>query len=58
MPKFWSTKPACNEHYWEMGLKGYPKKRILNSVAKAGLTVKQEFIDPIHPYHYFLVLEK
>ncbi|MEH2422345.1 MAG: hypothetical protein V7K48_15965 [Nostoc sp.] len=26
--------------------------------AKAGLTVKQEFIDPTYPYHYFLVLEK
>jgi len=58
VPKFWTTKPVCNEHYWEMGLKGYPKKRILNSVAKVGLTVKQEFIDPTNPYHYFLVLEK
>lgn len=58
LPKFWSSKPVCNEHYWEMGLKGYPKKRILDSVAKAGLTIKQEFTDPIHPYHYFLVLEK
>ncbi|MEH2254069.1 class I SAM-dependent methyltransferase [Nostoc sp.] len=58
LPKFWSTKPCCDEHYWEMGLKGYPKKRILNSVAKAGLTVKQEFIDPTYLYHYFLVLEK
>jgi hypothetical protein len=58
VPKFWSTKSVCNEHYWEMGLKGYPKKRILDSVAKAGLTIKQEFTDPIHPYHYFLVLEK
>lgn len=58
VPKFWGTKPVCNEHYWEMGLKGYPKKRILNSVANAGLTVKQEFIDPTYPYHYFLVLEK
>lgn len=58
LPKFWSTKPVCNEHYWEMGLKGYPKQRILDSVAKAGLTVKQEFIDPTYPYHYFLVLEK
>lgn len=58
LPKFWSTKPKTDEHYWEIGLKGYPKKRILNSVAKAGLTVKQEFTDPMHPYHYFLVLEK
>lgn len=58
VPKFWSTKPVCNQHYWEMGLKGYPKKRILNSIAKVGLTIKQEFIDPTNPYHYFLVLEK
>ncbi|MUH00224.1 methyltransferase domain-containing protein [Scytonema sp. UIC 10036] len=58
IPKFWSTKPICKQHYWEMGLKGYPKKRILNSVAKAGLTVKHEFVDPTYPYHYFLVLEK
>ncbi len=58
IPKFWSTKPICNEHYWEMGLKEYPKKRILNSISQAGLTIKEEFIDPTHPYHYFLVLEK
>ncbi|WP_392531743.1 class I SAM-dependent methyltransferase [Nostoc sp. C117] len=58
VPKFWSTTPVCDEHYWEMGLKKYPKERILNSVANAGLSVKQEFIDPTYPYHYFLVLEK
>ncbi len=58
IPKFWSTKPICNQHYWEVGLKGYPKQRILNSIAQAGLKVKQEFIDPTHPYHYFLLLEK
>ncbi|MCX7592223.1 MAG: class I SAM-dependent methyltransferase [Fischerella sp.] len=58
IPKFWSTKPVCNQHYWEMGLKGYSKQRIFNSIAKAGLTVKQEFLDPTNPYHYFLVLEK
>jgi Methyltransferase domain len=59
VPKFWSTKPVCDEqHYWEMGLKGYQKKRILNSFASSGLRVKEEFLDPIHPYHYFFVLEK
>ncbi|MBW4607269.1 MAG: class I SAM-dependent methyltransferase [Hassallia sp. WJT32-NPBG1] len=58
VPQFWSRNPISNQHYWEIGLKGYPKKRILNSVANAGLTVKQEFIDPVNPYHYFLVLEK
>jgi len=58
VPQFGSRNPIYNQHYWEIGLKGYPKKRILNSVANAGLTVKQEFIDPVNPYHYFLVLEK
>ncbi|PMB26369.1 class I SAM-dependent methyltransferase [Fischerella thermalis] len=58
IPRFWSKKPKCDQHYWEMGLKGYPKARILNSLAKIGLKVKQEFLDPTNPYHYFLVLEK
>lgn len=58
VPQFWSTKPISDQHYWEIGLKGYPKQRILNSVANAGLTVRQEFTDPTYPYHYFLVLEK
>jgi hypothetical protein len=58
IPKFGGTIPLCDEHYWEMGLKGYPKKRILESVGKAGLSVKEEYIDPTFPYHYFLILEK
>ncbi|WP_315790574.1 methyltransferase domain-containing protein [Fischerella sp. JS2] len=58
IPRFWSQKPMCDQHYWEIGLKGYPKARIFNSIAKIGLNVKQEFLDPTNPYHYFLVLEK
>jgi hypothetical protein len=58
LPRFWSTTPICDQHYWEVGLKGYPKKRILNSILEAGLKIKQEFVDPTNPYHYFLVLEK
>ena len=58
IPQFWSTTPLCDEHYWELGLKGYPKKRFLESVAKAGLIVREEYVDPTFPYHYFLILEK
>jgi hypothetical protein len=58
IPLFWSTTPLCDEHYWELGLKGYPKKRFLESVAKAGLIVREEYVDPTFPYHYFLILEK
>lgn len=57
LPKFWSTEPICDQHYWEMGLKGYPRQRILNSISQAGLKVKHEFIDQVHPYHYFFILE-
>ena len=58
IPEFWSTTPLCDEHYLELGLKGYPKKRFLASVAKAGLTIREEYTDPTFPYHYFLILEK
>lgn len=59
IPKFWSSKPLTpDEHYWEMGLKGYPKKRIITSLEQSGLKLRREYQDPLHPYHYFFVLEK
>ncbi|MBD1882291.1 class I SAM-dependent methyltransferase [Coleofasciculus sp. FACHB-T130] len=58
IPLFWSQKPLTDEHHWEMGLKGYPKKRLVNSIEKAGFIIKREFIDPLNPYHYFFVLGK
>lgn len=57
LAKFWSTEPICDQHYWEMGLKGYPRQRILDSITSAGLKVKHEFLDQVHPYHYFFILE-
>lgn len=58
IPRFWSEKPLCEEHYWEIGLKDYPKQRIVSSIEKAGLIIKREYIDPLNPYHYFFVMEK
>ncbi|MCW6037048.1 class I SAM-dependent methyltransferase [Spirulina subsalsa FACHB-351] len=59
VPKFWSTKTYTpDEHYWEIGLKGYPKKRIVRSLENAGLKIRQEYQDPLYPYHYFFILEK
>ncbi|MGB3693668.1 MAG: methyltransferase domain-containing protein [Spirulinaceae cyanobacterium] len=58
IPKFWSEKPVTpDEHCWEIGLKGYPKKRITNSITNAGLNIIREHQDALHPYHYFFVLE-
>lgn len=59
IPRFWSSKPLlADRHYWEIGLKDYPKQRIVNSLEKSGLKIREEYQDKLHPYHYFFVLEK
>ncbi len=59
IPRFWSRQTLTKEqHYWEMGMRGYPKKRILASFTKTGLTVQHEFVDHDNPYHYFFILKK
>lgn len=58
LPKFWMKQPAGSDHCWEMGIDGYPKKRIVNSIEKSGLKIQREFQDPYNPYHYFFVLKK
>lgn len=58
IPRFWSTKPRTQEHFWELGLKGYPKRRWLNSLKKMNIKLKKQFQDPLVPYHYYFILEK
>lgn len=58
IPKFWTSTPITKDHYWEIGMKGYPKKLIISSFEKTGLIVKRQYQDPLYPYHYFFVLEK
>ncbi len=58
IPKFWSQTPVSNEHYWEIGQKGYPVSRIVNSMQDTGMKVTRKYRDPINPYHYFFVLTK
>ncbi len=58
IPHFWSHTPTLpDEHFWEIGLKDYPLRRIQTSLRAAGLRIRREFQDPLHPYHYFFVLE-
>ncbi len=45
------------EHYWEMGTKGYPIRRIEGDLQEAGWRIKKSFFNPDNPYHYFFVLE-
>ncbi|RZM82613.1 class I SAM-dependent methyltransferase [Leptolyngbya iicbica] len=44
-------------HYWEVGRKSYPKQKIKRLVSQAGLDVIEDFHNPHHPYHWFLLCE-
>ncbi len=44
------------EHYWEMGAKGYSKKKIRN-IIKKHFKIIEEFSAELNPYHYFFILE-
>ena len=44
-------------HYWEIGRKGFPLKRILHDIESAGLNIVEKFHSE-NPYHYFILAEK
>ena len=58
LPKFWETIPLSEQHYWEIGMKGYPMKKIIKSLQNTQLKLVRKYQDPYNPYHYFFVLEK
>jgi len=41
------------QHYWEMGKRHYPIKRIRSDLKAAGWEIQKEFFNPDNPYHYF-----
>ncbi len=46
------------EHYWEIGKRGYPLRRIRNDIKKSGFTIKNDYIVFENPLHHFLCLKK
>lgn len=46
------------EHYWEIGKRGYPLRRIRNDVKKMGFTIKNDYIVFENPLHHFFILKK
>jgi len=45
------------QHYWEIGRRGYPIKRIRKDISKF-FKIKRELRVPLNPFHYFFILEK
>ncbi len=45
------------EHYWEIGKRGYPVRRIQTSL-RTVFQIAKEFIPYEHQYHHFFVLKK
>ena len=43
------------EHYWEIGRRGYPTKKILKHLEAAGFKVERNYRVPEYPYHHFFV---
>lgn len=45
-------------HYWEVGKRGYPQKRIRKDIEDAGLTIVRDYRSFFLPYHHYYVMSK
>lgn len=61
LPSFWRPRPrhvTCpDEHWWELGMQGFPPERFLNTLESAGLTLLREYRLFDVPFHHFFELE-
>lgn len=55
---FLGTRLMHKEHCWEMGRRGYTKKRIGKTIEEAGLKIVKKEDRVLLPYHVFYLLEK
>ena len=56
VPRFFEKHKFDGEHYWEVGKKGFSKKRIEKIIEKY-FKIKEIFNPFEHPYHLFFELE-
>jgi SAM-dependent methyltransferase len=48
--------PACDQHFWELGLNGVGKDEFLAVLEACNLGLVRDFRAPEFPYHHFFVL--
>jgi len=46
------------EHYWEIGKRGYPIRKIRSDLSSIGWKIQNDFINIDNPYHHFFILKK
>ena len=47
-----------DEHYWEIGKRGYPAGKIKKDIMKSGLAIEKNYVIFENPLHHFFVLKK
>lgn len=58
LPFFWKTHIFNAEHYWEMGKRRYPVRKIKQTIKTNGFAIRENGFHADDPAHYFFVLEK
>jgi SAM-dependent methyltransferase len=56
IPKIFKTKPSCDEHFWEMGLRHFSKRKIRRKLLEY-FKISSESSPIMNTYHYFFILE-
>ncbi len=46
------------EHYWEIGKRGYPVRKIKKEIIKSGFSINKTFVVFENPLHRFFILKK
>jgi SAM-dependent methyltransferase len=44
------------EHYWEIGVAGFPPERFTDALAESGLRLMRDFRVPENPWHHFFIV--
>jgi SAM-dependent methyltransferase len=52
------VSPRCSGHCWEIGMRGFPLKRIIADIAKVGFEIENSYRVFEKLYHRFFVLKK
>lgn len=46
---------SVKEHYWEIGRRGYPPRKIIKHLNDIGFSVERHYRVPEYPYHHFFI---